>query len=149
MRKAWDELVCLPPSAVPHTPHWSGHLGYIQGQVVELGPVLPSMWFCIIQPDRPFVCIAWGLLFEGSMLVYDPASNEAEWIPVWGTASNLSQAEEAFTRELSKMVPYNTIEGAWRLDRFGEQRSKIGDGGTEGSDAKEIAVEAPQEERMD
>ena len=83
------------------------------------------------------------------MLVYNPASNEAEWIPVWGTASSLSQAEEAFTRELSKMVPHNTIEGAWRLDRFGEQRSKSGDGGTEGSDAKESAVEAPHEEHMD
>ena len=30
-RKAWDELVCLPPSAVPCMPHQSGHLGYIQG----------------------------------------------------------------------------------------------------------------------
>ena len=30
-RKAWDELVCPPSSAVPHTPCWSGHLGYIQG----------------------------------------------------------------------------------------------------------------------
>ena len=31
-RKAWDELVCLPPSAAPCTPCWSGHLGYIQGE---------------------------------------------------------------------------------------------------------------------
>ena len=30
-RKAWDELVCQPPSAVPCTPCRSGHLGYIQG----------------------------------------------------------------------------------------------------------------------
>ena len=30
-RKAWDELVCPPPSAVPCIPCWSGHLGYIQG----------------------------------------------------------------------------------------------------------------------
>ena len=41
-RKAWDELVCPPPSAVPHTLCWNGHLGYIQGGLVELGPVLPS-----------------------------------------------------------------------------------------------------------
>ena len=36
-RKTWDELVCLLPSAVPHSPQGSGHLGYIQGWVVELG----------------------------------------------------------------------------------------------------------------
>ena len=34
-RKAWDELVCSLPSAVPHTLCWSRHLGYIQGQVVQ------------------------------------------------------------------------------------------------------------------
>ena len=28
---------CLPPSAAPHALCWSGHLGYIQGWVVELG----------------------------------------------------------------------------------------------------------------
>ena len=36
-RKAWDELVCPLPSAVPRSPHQSRHLGYIQGWVVELG----------------------------------------------------------------------------------------------------------------
>ena len=81
-RKVWDELVCLPPSAVPCTPYQSRHLSYIQGQVMELGPALPSTQFYISQPGRQFVCAAWGLLFEGSMLAYDPVSNEAEWIPV-------------------------------------------------------------------
>ena len=51
---AWDELVCPPISAVPCTLHWSEHLGYIQGRVVELGPVLPSMQFYISQPDNLF-----------------------------------------------------------------------------------------------
>ena len=83
------------------------------------------------------------------MLAYDPTSNEAEWIPVQGMASDLSQAEEASTRELSNMVLHDTIEGAWRLDRFGEQRSKSGDGGAEGSDNKESATEAPHKEHME
>ena len=42
-RQAWDELVFLPPPAEPHTPHWSGHLGYIRGHVVDLGWALPSL----------------------------------------------------------------------------------------------------------
>ena len=32
------------------------------------------------------------------MLAYYLVSNEAEWIPVWGTVCDLSQAEEASAR---------------------------------------------------
>ena len=35
-RRAWDELVFPPPPAEPHMPHWSGHLGYIRGHMVDL-----------------------------------------------------------------------------------------------------------------
>ena len=121
-RKAWDELVCLPPSAAPRTPCHSGHLGYIQGQVVELGSVLPSTWFHISQPNGDFVCMARGLLFEGNVLAYDPTRNEVEWILMLGVADDLSQAEEASARELSNMVPLDSCEEAQRLDQFGEQR---------------------------
>ena len=76
-RKAWDELVCPPPPAVPLTLCWSRHLGYIQGPVMEFGPALPSTQFRVSQPGRQFICVARGLLFEGSMLAYDPLSNEA------------------------------------------------------------------------
>ena len=60
------------------------------------------------------------------MLAYDPVSNEAEWIPVWATVSDLSQVKEASARELSNMVPHNSDEGARRLNWFGKQRSKSG-----------------------
>ena len=103
--------------------------------------MLPSTWFHVSQPDGQFVCVAWGLLFQGTMLANNPASNEAKWIPVRGTASDLSQAEEASTRELSNMVPHDTIEGAQRLNRVGEQRNESGNGGVEGSDAEESAME--------
>ena len=83
------------------------------------------------------------------MLAYDLTSNEAEWIPVQGMASDLSQVEEASAKELSNMVPHDTIEGVQRLDRFREQRSKSGDGGMEGSDAEESTVEAPHKACMD
>ena len=78
---------------------------------MDLGAVLPSTQFHISQPDGQFVCVAQELLFKGSMLAYDPTSNEAEWIPVQGTASDLSEAEEASARELSNMVPHDTVEG--------------------------------------
>ena len=62
------------------------------------------------------MCMAMGLLFEGNTLAYDSASNEAEWVPMWGMAEDLSQAEEASTRELSNMVPLDSTEEAQRLD---------------------------------
>ena len=98
MRKACDELVCPPPPAAPCSPHCSGHLGYIQGWAVELGHMLPAMRFHVSQPSGDFVSMARGLLFEGNILAYDPACNEAEWVPMWGMAEDLSRAEEAFTR---------------------------------------------------
>ena len=60
------------------------------------------------------------------MLAYDPVSNKAEWMPVWGTVSDLSQVEEASDRELSNMVLHDLDEGARRLDWFGKQRSESG-----------------------
>ena len=42
-RWAWDELVFPLPSAKPHTPYWSGYLGYIKGHLVDLWWTLPSM----------------------------------------------------------------------------------------------------------
>ena len=64
---------------------------------------------------------------------------------MWGTAEDLSQAEEASTRELSNMVLLDSANKAQRLDQFGEQRSKSGgESGTE-----ECPAEAPHEEHMD
>ena len=145
MRKAWDELVCLPPPAAPRSPCQSRHLGYIQGWVVELGCVLPSMWFRISQLNGDFVCMARRSFFEGNVLAYDPTSNEAEWVSMQGLAEDLTRAEEASTRELSNMVPLDSAEEAQSLDQFRELRSESG--GESG--AEEHLAEAPREERMD
>ena len=91
---------------------------------MELGPALPSTQFRVSQSGGQFICVAQGLLFEGSMLAYDPVSNEEEWILVWGMVSDMSQAEEASARELSNMVPHNLDKGTRRLDWFGKQRSQ-------------------------
>ena len=102
-------------------PHQSGHLGYIRGHVVDLGHVLPSLFFHISKPDGEFICMAWGLKFEGSILAYDPTTNRAEWIPVWGSAGDLLLAEEASAQELSNIVLHDPSEVLQRVDRFGEQ----------------------------
>ena len=92
---AWDELVFPPPPAEPYMPCQSGHLGYIRGHVVYLGWGLPSLHFCISEPDGEFICMVQGLLFEGSVLANDLTTNGTKWIPVLGSASDLSPVEEA------------------------------------------------------
>ena len=125
-RKAWDELIFLPPPAEPHAPHQSGHLGYIMGCTVDLGSALPPLWFCISGPNGEFICIAWGLLFKGSMLTYDPATNEAKWVPMQGTTSDLLLVEEASAQELSNIVIQDPPEDAPRMDCFRECREEHG-----------------------
>ena len=56
------------------------------------------------------------------MLAYDPATNGAEWVPVQGTASNLSPVEEASAWELSNIVIQDPPEDAPRMDHFREHR---------------------------
>ena len=76
-RKAWDKLIFLPLPAEPHAPCQSGHLGYIMGHTVDLGSPLPPLQFHVSDPNSEFICIVWGLLFKGSALAYDPATNGA------------------------------------------------------------------------
>ena len=66
--------------------------------------------------------MAWGLLFEQSMLAYNHTTNRAEWIPMWGSASDLSPVEEASAQELSNIVLHDPTEVTRRMDHFGEQR---------------------------
>ena len=62
------------------------------------------------------------LLFEGSVLAYDPAANGAKWVPVRGTTSDLSPAEDASAQELSNITIPDPPEDMWRLDHFGEHQ---------------------------
>ena len=55
MHKAWDELVWLPPSSAPPRPKRSESVGYIQGQMVELGPMIPPVQFHISNPTGEFI----------------------------------------------------------------------------------------------
>ena len=68
--------------------------------------------------------MARGLLFEGSILTYDPATNGTEWISVRGTINDLSPVEDASAQELSNITIPNSPEDAPRIDRFGEHQQE-------------------------
>ena len=59
-----------------------------------------------------YLCVAWALVFEGSILAYNPNRDEAEWVPAHSVASNLSWAEEKSAMVLVNYVPCASQEGA-------------------------------------
>ena len=54
-----------------------------------------------------------GLVFEGSVLAYNPTMNEAEWIPVHRLTNDLTLAEERSTMALANYVSCAPAEAAW------------------------------------
>ena len=46
-----------------------------------------------------------ALIFEGSLLVYDPQRDIAQWVPVRGTSSTLTMLELHAAHDLNNMVP--------------------------------------------
>ena len=59
-----------------------------------------------------YLCTARALVFEGSILVYNPALNEAEWVPACGLTNDLSWAEERSAVALANYVPCAPVEAA-------------------------------------
>ena len=68
--------------------------------------------------------MAQGLLFEGSGLTYDPATNGAEWILVRGTVNDLSPVEDASAWELSNITIPDSPEDIPQIDCFGEHQQE-------------------------
>ena len=94
-----------------------------------------------------FICFARGMIFEGHVLTYIPSTNEAEWILVHGTTSDLLCTEEVSTLVLCNLVLCIPDEGASRLDRFREHRDAEGGVG-EASSTEVSCEEGPGEESM-
>ena len=82
------------------------------------------------------------MIFEGHVLAYNPSTNEAEWILVHSTTSNLSHVEEVSALVLCNLVLHIPDEGAIRLDRFGEHRD------LEGGVGEASSVEVPHKEGL-
>ena len=60
--------------------------------------------FWVTNERGTYLCTARALVFEGSILAYNPALNEAEWIPVRGLANDLSWGEKRSTVDLANYV---------------------------------------------
>ena len=96
----WPTMV-----VTPRIPTEAESYGYCQGQAVDLGPMMPTVQFHVTNKRGTYLCIARALVFEGSILTYNPTLNETEWIPTRGLANDLSWAEERSVVVLANYVP--------------------------------------------
>ena len=92
--------------------------GYCRGQAVDLGPVMLATQFWVAEEGGAYLLVVRGLVFKGSVLAYNPAMNEVEWIPMCGLTNDLTWAEERSTVALVNYVPHALVEAA-RIAKLG------------------------------
>ena len=92
--------------------------GYCHGQAVDLGPVMLAAQFQVTDEGGVYLCIVRALVFEGSVLAYNPAKNKAEWVPVCGLTDDLTWTEERSAVALANYVPCIPEEAA-QITRLG------------------------------
>ena len=109
---AWDQFVWLPATAIPWALTEAEPYGYCHGQAVDLAPVMPMAQFRVMDKAGTYLCMMWALVFEGSVLAYNPTKNEVEWVPVHGLTNDLTWAEERSTMALANYVLHIPQEAA-------------------------------------
>ena len=102
---AWDQFVWLPSVAVLRTTTQVKQYGYCRRNAIDLGAVMPATEFRVTDEEGTYLCMAHSLIFEGSILVYDPTRDEAEWVPTRGVANDLSWVEERMVVTLANFLP--------------------------------------------
>ena len=112
----WDQFVWPPSAAIPWTAMQAEQYGYCCGNAIDLGAVMPVMKFRVTDEEGTYLCMAHGLVFEGSIVAYNPNRDEAEWVPTRGVVNDLSWVEERMVVALVNFVPHASQE----VDRITE-----------------------------
>ena len=110
--EAWDKIVLPTTAMIPHVPTKAESYGHCQGQVVDLGPVMSAAQFHVTEEKGTYLCTGRALVFEESILAYNPTLNEAKWVPACSLANYLSWAEERSAMALANYVPHTSAEAA-------------------------------------
>ena len=97
------------PRALTEAEQYSYH----HGQAIDLGPVMPAVQLRVTDEVGTYLCVAWILVFEGSILAYNPTRDEVEWVPVHGLTNDLTWAEERSTVALANYMLRVPQEVAW------------------------------------
>ena len=89
---AWDQFVWPPVEVEQYS--------YRCGQAIDLRPVMPVTQFRVTDEVGTYLCAVQTLVFEESVLAYNPTRDEAEWVPAcvslvsWPDSSSLQEEEE-------------------------------------------------------
>ena len=102
--------------------------------------------FQVTDEGGAYLCIVRALVFKGSVLAYNPAMNEAEWVPVHGLTNDLTWAEERSAMALANYVPRIPVEVA-RTTRPGACR--IVSCPDDSSTSEEEEAQHPEPQTMD
>ena len=99
---AWDKF------AFPQTDQefWREEaLCYRPGKMLDIGACMTG-FILMLQDDKgQYANSGHALIFKGSMLVYDPQCDVAQWVPMQGTSAALTMMELHTVNDLSNMVP--------------------------------------------
>ena len=112
---AWDQMVWPTAVAILCALTEAELYDYCHGQAVDLGPMMPAAQFWVTEERGAYLCTVRALVFEGSILAYNPTMNEAEWVPVCSLANDLSWAKERSTVALANYVPRIPAEARARI----------------------------------
>ena len=115
---AWDQFIWLLAVAMLQALTEVEQYSYHCSQVVDLGPVMPAAQLRVTDEAGTYLCVARALVFKGSILAYNPARDEVEWVSACGLANDLTWAEERSTVALANYVPHVSQEVA-RIARLG------------------------------
>ena len=108
----WDQFVWLPGAAMPQATTQVEQYSYPCSHAIDLSPVMPATQFRVTDKAGTYLCAAWALVFEGSVLAYNPARDKSEWVPTHGIANDLSWTEEKSAVALANYVPHISQEAA-------------------------------------
>ena len=100
-----DQFIWPPSAAVPRTATQVEQYGYRRGNAIDLSTVMPTTKFRVTNEEGTYLCMARSLIFEGSILAYNPTRDKAEWVPAHGVANDLSWVEERMAVALVNFVP--------------------------------------------
>ena len=109
---AWDQFVWSPGVAMPWTTMEVEQYGYHCGQAIDLSPIMPVTQFRVTDEVGTYLCAARALVFEGSILAYNPARDKVEWVPTRSLTNDLSWVEEKSAMALANYVPRDSQEMA-------------------------------------
>ena len=106
--QGWD--ICPPTPTVLNIGQFIEQYGYHHRNAIDLGAVMPAIEFRVTNEAGTYLCMVRALIFEGSILGYDPTRDEVEWVPARWVANDLSWAEERMAVMLVNFVPHTPQE---------------------------------------